>query len=348
MTWKSALFRPGRMSEKTVLFLSESRMAHDRITNLLILTYPLIVGAWQFRSTAEHFAQLADPIAVRNAVLSYIRFPHEETAVRKLDFTQSVKDVEWERQRDAAAEMMFLVCCSVFENFTSHLQDLVFVQLGKKSKTRPIEKGLQFPSHDFDFSITPPSMIPSNFSDKISIALTHLPASAFMISQISAIFPVIGARNIIDDLEMKMHTYLLFKKLRNSIAHGRFDDKIPHQHDIVANVVTEDALGMRVKPSISTDESGNYFIKLYVVIGFTSLLLNIIKDIDLFYLLSTYGEAELISRLSQHNDSRRDPSNNQAKEFTRLKNCLRSMGVDPRFQVNDAARNHFRANQVWR
>src|SRR4051794_12154094 len=103
MTWKSALFAPGRMDEKTSLFLPESRMAHDRLTNLLILTYPLLIGVWQFRETAKHFALLADPVKVRDAVLSYIQFPYAETAVRRLDFTESVSNISWERQRDATA-----------------------------------------------------------------------------------------------------------------------------------------------------------------------------------------------------------------------------------------------------
>jgi hypothetical protein len=350
MTWKSALFHPGRMDRKTVLFLSESRMAHDRITNLLILTYPLFVGAWQFRTTAEHFAHLADPVAVRDAVLSYIRFPDDETAVRKLDFKQSVKDVDWERQRDAAAEMMFLVTCSIFENFTSHLQDLVFDKSGvtSTSRNRQLEKGFQFPSFDYDLTHAPARRVPSAFSDRLNLALAQLPTSDFMTSQTSASFPVVHGRDVIEDLEMKMHAYLLFKKLRNSIAHGRFDSNIPHQYEVVDKIITIDALDMRTKPLLSTDGRGNYFIRLYDVIGFTSLILKIIKDIDFMYLLSIYGEADLLDRLRKHKDSRQDPSHNQAKELTRLKLCLRSMGVDLRFQVNDVARVYFKGQRVWR
>jgi len=326
MTWKSALFHPGRMDRKTVLFLSESRMAHDRITNLLILTYPLFVGAWQFRTTAEHFAHLADPVAVRDAVLSYIRFPDDEIAVRKLDFKQSVKDVDWERQRDAAAE----------SGFTS------------TSRNRQLEKGFQFPSFDYDLTHAPARRVPSAFSDRLNLALAQLPTSDFMTSQTSASFPVVHGRDVIEDLEMKMHAYLLFKKLRNSIAHGRFDSNIPHQYEVVDKIITIDALDMRTKPLLSTDGRGNYFIRLYDVIGFTSLILKIIKDIDFMYLLSIYGEADLLDRLRKHKDSRQDPSHNQAKELTRLKLCLRSMGVDLRFQVNDVARVYFKGQRVWR
>ncbi len=304
MTWKSALFSPGRMEEKTVLFLSEARVAHDRLTNLLILAYPLLAGVWQFRETAKHFASLADPIKVRDAVLSYIQFPNTETAIRRLDFTESVSNISWERQRDATAEMMFLVCCSIYENFTSHLQDIVPSPPGASSSHRYIEKGLQFPSTDYDMSAAPPTPSASPYSDTLARAISLLPTSHFMQSHVCPTFPIRDGRNVIDDLEAKLHTYLLYKKLRNSISHGRFDATIPHHYDIVYHVVTSKAQGSSRKSSISTDGKGNYFVSLYDVVGFISVLLNIIRDIDFIYLLSDHGEKKVVKRLASTKDAK--------------------------------------------
>lgn len=335
------------MDEKTSLFLSESRMAHDRLTNLLILTYPLLTGVWQFRETAKHFAPLADPIKVRDAVLSYIQFPRNETAIRRLDFTESVSKITWERQRDATAEMMFLVCCSIYENFTSHIQDIFIPKSTKSNQQRPIEKGLQFPSTRYEFKNSSYQKTKGNYSDNLNKAISHMPASNFMKEHLCQLFPMRDQRNILDDLEDKLHTYLLFKKLRNSIAHGRFDSGIMDQFKVVDEAITARAQNLTNKVSISTDGNGNYFVNLYNVIGFVALLLNMIRDIDFIYLLSQHGERHLIERLRKTKDAKQFASRDKKKELMRLKLCVQSIGAKG-FLADEAARAYFVNQGAWR
>ena len=347
MTWASALFTPGRMDEKTGFFLAEARMAHDRITNLLILTYPMLAGVWQFRETARHFTSLSDPVRVRDAVLSFIDFPRSETAVRRLDFTESVSNVSWERQRDSAAEMMFLVCCSIYENFTSHVQDAVIASTGASGSSRPIEKGFQFPSTDYDLTAVPPNLIGSIYSTNINVALSHFPLSTFMVSHLLPTYPHLQGRNLLEDFEKKMHTYLLFKMLRNSISHGRFDTKIPRQHEIVDKMVDAASQGVARKITLSTSGLGDYYVTLFDVVGFTSLLLKMIQTIDQSYLLSQHGEGELLRRLATTKDAKQFGPSDRKREFTRLQLCLKSLGVNG-FHVDEAARTHFINHGAWR
>ncbi|WP_436642192.1 hypothetical protein [Microbaculum sp. FT89] len=343
MSWRTALFEAGNMGNKNTLFLEQSRDAHDRITNLLILTYPALAGAWQFRQTTKHFAHLANPMPVRDAVLSFIEFPTNETAIRRMDLRESVSNVTWQRQRDAVGEMMFLVSCSIFENFTGAVQDLV----GPSSSARIIEKGFQFPSKAIDFSTTPPTYSPTTSQNHWQNAMTLLPTSPYMVSRILPNFPADAKnRNILDDFEEKMQTYLLFKKFRNTIAHGDFDPKIPHCFRIVDEVVSKDALGLRFKPSLSLVNS-EYFLTFFNVVGFVGLLLSIIRDIDRFYTLSSDGEAELLRRIATLKDSKQSSSGNRTKEFGRLKRCVASQGL-PNFIADQAAIDHLVSKQVWR
>ncbi|MFG1210930.1 hypothetical protein V5F72_00735 [Xanthobacter flavus] len=331
------------MGNKNSLFLAESRDAHDRITNLLILTYPALAGAWQFRHTTKHFAHLANSVPVRDAVLSFIEFPTNETAIRRMDLRESVSNITWQRQRDAVGEMMFLVSCSIFENFTGAVQDMVV----PGSSARIIEKGFQFPSKAIDFNTTPPTFSPTPSQNHWRNAMTLLPPSPFMISRTLPNFPLdTRNRNIHDDFEEKMQTYLLFKKFRNTIAHGEFDPKIPHSFRIVDEVVSKDALGLRTKPSLSFANS-QYFLTFYNVVGFVGLLLLIIRDIDRFYTMSTAGEAELLKRLAAQKDSKQSSAKTRAKEFGRLKRCVASLGL-PNFVADQAAIDHLVAKRVWR
>jgi hypothetical protein len=347
MSWRSALFKPGRMDAKTRLFLSESRTAHDRLTNLLILTYPLLVGVWQFRETAKHFASLTDPVRVRDAVLSYVQFPQSETAVRRLDFTESVIKISWERQRDATAEMMFLVCCSIYENFTSHIQDKLPIAPGASPLFRPVEKGFQFPATNYDVSVSPPARGPSIYSDNVTRALSYFPMSEFMKTHLSPTFPLHNGRHILDDLDLKLHTYLLFKKLRNSISHGRFDSDIPRQYKAVSAVVTAESQGVGQKVTISTDGTTNYFVTLYDVVGFIALLLNIIRDLDFMYLLSEHGEEDLVRRLAATKDAKQLSPSDRKKDLARLRLCLQALGVND-FCVDDNSRTFFITQGAWR
>jgi hypothetical protein len=347
MSWRSALFTPGRMDEKTRLFLLESRTAHDRLTNLLILTYPLLAGVWQFRETAKHFAGLGDPTQVRDAVLSYIRFPADETAVRRLDFTESVSNISWERQRDSTAEMMFLICCSIYENYAGQLQGVISKVLGRSISNRQIEKGFQFPATSYDLNVSPPVVTVCKFTENLSKALNYLPTSSFMVSHLCPHFPLRNGRQMLDDLDLKLHTYLLFKKLRNSIVHGNFDPDIPLQYKIVDGVVTKAAQGLPKKISVSTDGSGSFFLTLYDVVGFVGLLLNIITDLDFLFLISIHGEKELIARLAAHKEAKKTAPSDKRKEFSRMKLCLQALGVKD-FHVDENARSFFISQQAWR
>ncbi len=343
MGWRTALFEAGNMGNKNTLFLSHSRDAHDRITNLLILTYPTLAGAWQFRDTTKHFADLASPVSVRNAVFSYIDFPTKETAIRRMDLRESVSNISWQRQRDAVGEMMFLVSCSIFENFTGAVQNLVT----PNASGRTIEKGFQFPSKDIDFSTTPPTYSATSSINHWKNALTLLPNSQFMVSRILPNFPIdANNRDVLDDFEEKMQTYLLFKKFRNTIAHGSFDLKIPHSFRIVDELVSKEALGLGNKPSLSFQNS-EYYLTFYSVVGFVGLLLSIIRDIDRFYALSSHGEAELLQRLANHNESMQSASGNKTKEFGRLKKCIASLGL-PIFISDQAAIDYLVGKRVWR
>ncbi|MGB3025823.1 hypothetical protein [Paradevosia shaoguanensis] len=343
MSWRTALFEPGNMGNKNSLFLAESRDAHDRITNLLILTYPALAGAWQFRHTTKHFAHLANPVPVRDAVLSFIEFPTNETAIRRMDLRESVSNITWQRQRDAVGEMMFLVSCSIFENFTGAVQDVVL----PGTNARIIEKGFQFPSKAIDFSTTPPTYSPTPSQNHWQNAMTLLSTSPFMISRTLPTFPIdANSRNILDDFEEKMQTYLLFKKFRNTIAHGDFDPKIPHSFRVVDELVSKEALGLRIKPSLSFVNS-EYFLTFYNVVGFVGLLLSIIRDIDRFYIMSSAGETELLKRLASQKDANQSSSKNRTKEFGRLKRCVASLGL-PNFVADQTAIDHLVAKRVWR
>ena len=345
--WSSALFEPGRMGEKTKLFLNESRMAHDRITNLLILTHPLLIGVWQFRETAKYFAHLAEPVAVKDAVLSYIQFPSRETAVKRLDFNESVTKISWDRQRDATGEMMFLVGCSIFENFTSHLQDLVSEKLNLRMRDRPIEKGLQFPTYTYDLTRSPPVRLEGTFEKDLTDALEFLQPRGFLASKLCPAFPMRDSRNMIEDLEMKLQTYLLFKKLRNTIAHGRFDETIPTQYKIVQEIVTHAHQGQPVKVSVSRSNQGRYYLSHHNVIGFIMLLLSMIRDIDFLYLISKLGEKDVVTRLSSTKDSKQFASSDRKKEVIRLRLSLSGVGVRD-FAVDEETIKFFIAQGAWR
>ncbi|MFY8095167.1 MAG: hypothetical protein ACOVN0_16935 [Niveispirillum sp.] len=343
MSWRTALFESGKMGIKNTLFFSQSREAHDRITSLLILTYPALAGAWQFRNTTKHFAHLANPVPVRDAVLSFMEFPTNETAIRRMDLRESVTNITWQRQRDAVGEMMFLVSCSIFENFTGAVQDMV----APGASSRIIEKGFQFPSEAIDFATIPPARSRTSSQDHWQRAMTLLPSSPFMISRILPSFPVdTNNRSILSDFEEKMQTYLLFKKFRNTIVHGNFDNKIPHCFRVVDEVVSKEALGLRTKPSISFVDS-QYFLTFYNVVGFVGLLLSIIRDIDRFCTLSSHGEVELLRRLAAQRESKLSASGNRTKEFARLKKCVTSLGL-PTFIADQAAIDHLVSKQVWR
>jgi hypothetical protein len=347
MPWRSALFASGRMDVKTKFFLSETRIAHDRLTNLLILTYPLLIGVWQFRETARHFASLADPVKVRNAVLSFVKFPQNETAIRRLDFTESVINISWERQRDATAEMIFLVCCSIYENFTNHIQKKIPPPPGSALSFRPIEKGFQFPTNKYDLGVNPPVRSTHRYSDNLTRALSYFPISAFMKENLCPLYPTRNGRNMLADLELRLHTYLLFKKLRNSIVHGTFDSDIPGQYRIVEEVVTAQSQGLPKKVTISKDSAAEYFVTLYDVIGFIALLLNLIQDIDFICLLSEDGEKELVQRLSRTKDAKQSSPSDRQKDFNRLRLCLQAMGVNG-FRVDDNSRAFFIGQGAWR
>lgn len=348
MKWRSALFIPGHVERKTGLFAHATREAHDRITNLLVLTHPALTGAWQFRETTKHFAGLSDSGPVRDAVLSYISFPATETAIRRMDLRESVSKISWERQRDAIAEMTFLVACSVFENFTAAIQDLAVPRKGNGVGNRPIEKGFQFPALSFDPSVLPPKSKAASFKDNWRKALALLPQSNFMVDRTLSTFPTRpNGRDILLDFEMKMQAYLLFKKLRNTISHGKFDEDIPHQFDVVDQVVDVEALGMKNKATISHDGNGEYYITYYDVVGFVALLLSIIRDIDFFYLTSEQGETALIERLKAHRDSRATGQSDKAKENGRLKRTLASLG-GKQLKVDDVTRRYFIAAGAWR
>lgn len=345
MKWRSALFTPGHVERKTSLFVQPAREAHDRITNLLVLTQPALTGVWQFRETTKHFAGLSDSEPVRDAVLSFINFPATETAIKRMDLRESVSKISWERQRDAIAEMTFLVACSVFENFTGALQELVALPSGKG---RPIEKGFQFPALSFDPSVSPPTSKASSFKDNWKKALALLPSSAFMITNTLPTFPTRpNGRDCLSDFEMKMQAYLLFKKLRNTIAHGDFDKDIPHQFEVVDKIVNVAALGINGKATISHDGSGEYYVTYYDVVGFVGLLLSIIRDIDFFYLTSEHGESALIDRLKAHRDSRASGQSDKTKENGRLKRTLSSLGAN-QLKVDDVTRSYFIAAGAWR
>jgi hypothetical protein len=169
---------------------------------------------------------------------------------------------------------MFLVGCSIFENFTGHIQEHVFTNLHLAETGRPVEKGLQFPTYTYDLTQSPPVRISSRFSENLSKALAYMPRSAFISSKLCPTFPKRGSRDILDDLEMKLQTYLLFKKLRNTISHGSFDTSIPTQFEIVQTVVTAAHQGQPTKVTTSKSPSGEYYITHYNVIGFLMLLID--------------------------------------------------------------------------
>ncbi|EKE67184.1 hypothetical protein P24_18824 [Oceanibaculum indicum P24] len=265
-----------------------------------------------------------------------------------MDLRESVSKISWERQRDAIAEMTFLVACSVFENFTSALQDLVAQSNGIAINNRRIEKGFQFPALSFDLNVSPPTSTASSYRDNWKTALALLPQSAFMIGRTLPTFPTRpNGQNILSDFEMKMQAYLLFKKLRNTIVHGNFDPDIPDQFEVVDKIVDVAALGMNSKATISHDGSGEYYITYYDVVGFVALLLSIIRDIDFFYLTSQQGESALIERLKAHRDSKASGQGDKTKENARLKRTLASLGGN-QLKVDDVTRNHFIANGAWR
>jgi hypothetical protein len=152
---------------------------------------------------------------------------------------------------------------------------------------------------------------------------------------------------MLEDLELRLHTYLLFKKLRNSIAHGTFDSDIPGQFRIVEEVVTAQSQGLPQKVTISKDGPADYFVTLYDVIGFLALVLNIIQDIDFFYLLSVDGEKELVRRLARTKDAKQLSPGDRQKDFTRLGICLQALGVNG-FRVDDNSRAFFIGQGAWR
>lgn len=346
MSWKTALFAQGNMVNKVRFFLEEAREAHARITNLMILTSPALAGAWQFRHTTKHFASLSDPVPVRDAVLSFIELPSKETAIRRMDLRESVLDVPWERQRDSIAEMMFLVACSIYENFTSAVQHTGMA--GGSSATRVIEKGFQFPATHIDRSTNPATVTPSPYRDNWRSALGHLPQSNFMVAQTFPSFPIDGrGRNILDDFEAKMQVYLLFKKFRNTIAHGGFDTSIPEQFEVVSHEINATDIGTRHKPILSKDAAGVFSLDHYNVIGFLALLLSIIRDIDRFFQLSVQGENELCDRLSRTKDAKQNGASERIKEFSRLRRCVAAVGL-PEFNADQAAVSHLIARGVWR
>lgn len=347
MVVESALFDAGRMHEKNRFFLQEARKAHDRLTNLYILTNPLLCGVWQFRQLTEDFVHLNENVTLlKDALLDHISFPSNDSAIRRMDLDESVTKISWDRQKNSLGEMMFLVSCAIYEGFLEELENKIRLEKKIKIPTGDIKKGFQFPKEQYDLTQNPPLTSKSKYGKTTDNALSHFKFSNFMISHLCPMFPIRNKRDIFIDFEQKTHTYLLFKKIRNCLIHGGDDKELDHQYDIVSKVVTKESQGIKLKLCVIKDRN-KYMINHFISIGFIGLLMAMLREIDLIYSLSEFGEDDLLTALRSTAESKRTGGGDKRKELMRLKLTLNQVG-QPKFLVDEAARVYFIRNFSWR
>jgi hypothetical protein len=164
MAVKSALFDPGKMHVKNRFFLKEARRAHDSLTNISMLSNPLLCGSWQFRKLSTDFSHVNEnPVILKDAILNHIGIPLKETAIRSIDISESVIGISWDRQKDAVGEMIFIITCAIYESFLEDLEGLVKKYGSTKIEEGDIKKGFQFPQFKYDLSVLPQMRTKSDY-----------------------------------------------------------------------------------------------------------------------------------------------------------------------------------------
>lgn len=320
----SALFANAKMSDKAKFFLKEARSAHGRITNLLVLTNPLLVGAWTLRGISEPFLDLSGPQEVKDAIMELLKVPAGETSIRRMSLVESLKEVDWDRQKNSLGEMMLLICFSIFENFTHELSQKYFSSRSDKEK---IETGFQFPDFIYEKDNSGLwSQKMSSYKYTIKDAISVVDIDQVMLGRVYKNFPMYNNVNLEDLFERQIYTYRMFKMYRNSIVHGNMSSDLIDFDDYVRNNFSKGALGVNTKVMLGFD-NGRYYLDYYSVIGFLYVVLRIISYIDKLFLVSKLSEDIIAQRLKDHADSNQLCSANLKKETKRMKSILKTIGA---------------------
>jgi hypothetical protein len=180
----------------------------------------------------------------------------------------------------------------------------------------------------------------------MSDAIKHFPVSLFMKNHIMKDFPIRNNRDFYDDFDMKMQTYILFKKFRNCLLHGGEDRGIDDIYDFLNNHILKEFQGSKSKICIDKTVDG-YRINHFGSVGFLGFMFSIIKDIDLLFKISALGEKKLVEMMESLPESKRTGPVNRKKDLQRLKLCLNEIGL-PDFLPDNNARDYLVKNFVWK
>lgn len=267
-------------------FFKASRNALERLTDLYDITWPAAVGLWNLRWQVRGFKEAVPDF-------SEIQFAKRFAAgsgVERLNFNRAFFEHSWEKQQNYFAWIILNNAFSIYESWLEEIEDTVF----KPQNIFFNKKAFQFETQ-IDFGIWHQIHI-------LTADQSTMLKNAFYNQYLSK------KNNCQHELDNLMLCFRFFKEARNCYMHNSIfaDQKLIDAYIKYSSVANVNSLCVDEVPQIYQPQLNQEVeISLRGVVGFTAILIKIIRTCDTELLVSKYSEYEFINAWKQSENNGR-------------------------------------------
>lgn len=293
-------------------FFKASRNALDRLTDLYDITWPAAVGLWNLRWQVRGFKEA---VPNSNEIQLAKRFA-AGSGIERLNFNRAFFIHSWEKQQNYFAWIILNNAFSIYESWLEELDDTVF-----------IPQNVSFEKKEFQFETT------RNGSREIS-GIWHqihtltsnqstMLKNAFYSQYINK------NNNCQNELDNLMLCFRFFKESRNCymhnsiIANQRLMDAYV-KYSAVANIssLCVDEVPKIYQPQLNKEIK----VSLRGIVGFTAILIKIIRTCDTELLISSYSEYEFENTWKQSKNNGRTLCSDSCKANSQIVRYVKQCG----------------------
>lgn len=255
------------------MFFNQSKLLSAQILDLYDFLWPTVTAIWNLRWQVKGYIDVRSD-TITNEELN-ARFSSDNKIIRG-NLYRSCIDTSWDEHLEQYGRIILINLFAYYESWLKSVLELL------NQYSVQVEKGLQFPSNfTSNKGIVPilNSLVPENPS---------IMENAFYNKY------KLKKKYHFDKIEYFMICYRYFKELRNSIIHqGGIATMNYFEAQEAYKVLTRDQLVAKEKPKFhEVNEGENVKVDIRGIVGFSDIILKIVKTID----------TELIRAEGSHNE----------------------------------------------